>query len=373
MFALLLALAAGPEVKLVTPKPGGPAVVEVTGIDKAELTVIRAAKLTPAEWAEACFVKVDGGTTAEFVARPAVAGEWSVTADAVRFEPQFPLAPGLRYMVICKFHDVRRLDPRPKGFGLSLTVPKPPPGPEVSVTAVYPSGAILPENTLRLYVHFSGPVARGDVYRHLKLIRDDGEEVSHPFLELDEELWSPDGRRLTLLFHPGRVKRGLVPREQEGPILEEGRRYTLVIDRKWEDADGRPLRAEVRKAFAAGPPDDQPIDPLNWSLMAPRGGDTPLILRLAKPLDRALLARMVWVEDAAGNRVDGTLTVGGGERVVTFAPANPWRRGEYKLVVDTRLEDVCGNRVGEPFEVDVFKPVQRKIEGKTVARPFAVR
>jgi hypothetical protein len=238
---------------------------------------------------------------------------------------------------------------------------------------VYPSGAILPENTLRLYVHFSGPVARGDVYRHLKLVRDDGTEVSHPFLELDEELWTADGLRLTLLFHPGRVKRGLVPREQEGPILEEGRRYTLVIDRKWEDADGRPLRAEVRKPFAAGPPDDQPVDPMNWSLMAPRGGDAPLILRLAKPLDRALLARMVWVEDAAGNRVEGTLTVGGGERVLTFAPAKPWRRGEYKLVVDTRLEDVCGNRVGQPFEVDEFKPIRPKIETRTVARPFAVR
>ena len=82
---------------------------------------------------------------------------------------------------------------------------------------------------------------------------------------------------------------------------------------------------------------------------------------------------MLWVTDAAGQKVEGTVSVGGGERVVTFAPAAPWRRGDYKLVVDTRLEDVCGNRVGEPFEVDVFKPITRKIEGKTAERPFAVR
>jgi hypothetical protein len=59
--------------------------------------------------------------------------------------------------------------------------------------------------------------------------------------------------------------------------------------------------------------------------------------------------------------------------VVTFAPKSPWVAGEYKLVADTRLEDVCGNRVGEPFEIDVFKPVTRKIEAKTAERSFHVR
>ena len=96
-------------------------------------------------------------------------------------------------------------------------------------------------------------------------------------------------------------------------------------------------------------------------------------MKLAKPHDHALLGRMVWVTDAGGKKVPGEVTVGGGERVVTFAPKDRWARGQYKLVVDTRLEDVCGNRVGESFEVDVFKPVTGKIEAKTFERPFAVR
>jgi hypothetical protein len=362
-----------PEAKLVPAKPGEPAAVEVTGIEKPTLTALRDAKLTPAEWAEFCRVVVDGGTPEEVAARPPVAGTWSATADAVRFEPQFPLAPGVTYRVTCRLHDVPRLKPRPGGFSVTLSVPKPPPGPRVSVAAVYPSADRLPENTLRLYVQFSGRMSQGDIYRHVKLVRDGGKEVSHPFLEIDEELWSADGTRITLLFHPGRVKRGLKPREEEGPILEEGRRYTLTIGKDWEDAEGRPLTAGFTKTFSAGPPDDEPVNPDSWALIPPRGGDTPLIVRLAKPLDRALLGRLLWVTDAAGQRIDGTVSVGGGERVVTFAPAQPWRRGDYKLVVDTRLEDVCGNRVGEPFEVDVFKPVQRKIETKTAERPFAVR
>ena len=65
------------------------------------------------------------------------------------------------------------------------------------------------------------------------------------------------------------------PREEEGPILEEGRRYTLAIDGDWEDVRGRPLRETGRKTFAVGPPDDAPVDPRRWSLMPPRTGRTP--------------------------------------------------------------------------------------------------
>ena len=82
---------------------------------------------------------------------------------------------------------------------------------------------------------------------------------------------------------------------------------------------------------------------------------------------------MLWVTDAAGKRVVGTLAVGGGERVVTFSPAKPWVRGNYKLVIDASLEDVCGNRVGEPFEVDVFRPIPLRPATKLVDRAFAVK
>ena len=82
---------------------------------------------------------------------------------------------------------------------------------------------------------------------------------------------------------------------------------------------------------------------------------------------------MLWVVDGDGKRVDGTLTVGLGERVVSFAPAKPWIRGGYKLMIDANLEDLCGNRVGEPFEVDVFKPIPLRPELKLTERPFAVK
>ncbi|HEV3439851.1 MAG TPA: hypothetical protein VG122_20965 [Gemmata sp.] len=373
-FSLALQGVEPPSIKLVESKSGAPAAIEATGLSKESIARLKNAKLDAKQWPEMFRVVVAGGKPEEVLNRLPVAGTYTFIDSGIRFEPQFPFVPGREYRAILyPDYDPAR-DRKGESIEAALTLPKPPPGPRISITSIYPSGNRLPENTLRFYIHFSGEVARGDVYRHLKLIRDDGIEVKSPFLELEEQLWSVDGTRLTILLHPGRVKRELVPREEEGPILEEGHRYTLTISDKWEDTEGRPIVSGFRKTFTVGPADDKPVDPMAWALVAPRAGsDTPLLIRLPKALDNALLGRLVWVEDESGKKVPGTLTVGGGERVLTFAPSGPWMKGEHYLVIDPRLEDVCGNRVGEPFEVEAVKPIKDDEESKPFQRPFMVR
>ncbi|MCZ2343263.1 MAG: Ig-like domain-containing protein, partial [Bacteroidales bacterium] len=151
-------------------------------------------------------------------------------------------------------------------------------------------------------------------------------------------------------------------------------KYTLRVDPAWPDENGQPLRAEVRKTFTAGPPDAQPVLPKQWVLIPPPARSfQPVILKLAKPHDRFLLERLLRVTDAAGKTVPGQITVGGGERIVTFAPTTAWQPGQYQLIVDTRLEDVCGNRVGEPFEVDIFREITQRIVPEFLMRPFLVK
>lgn len=366
MIALGLAfvLAAAPAPALTLRLSEDQTAFEVVGLERTLLAKLK--DEPPARWPAVFRVVVKNDSDSENI--PPLLGTYSVTATGVRFEPRFPPQPGISYRASFHFKDA--------AINSVITVPKLDGAPKTAITAVYPSVDILPENLVRFYIHFNGPMNHKDIYRHLKLIRDDGKPVDMPFLEIDEQLWSADGTRLTIWCDPGRVKRNLVPRLEAGPVLEEGRRYTFIIDRNWEDADGRPLKQEFRKTFAVGPPDDSPVDPAMWSLIPPwpsKDGTSSLIVRLAKPHDRALLARMLWITDAAGKKVEGTITVGGGERVVTFAPAKPWTNGTYNLVIDTRLEDICGNRVGQPFEVDEFKPIERKIEAKTVSRPFVVK
>jgi hypothetical protein len=216
-------------------------------------------------------------------------------------------------------------------------------------------------------------MSRGEVYERVHLFREDGKEVDRPFLELDEELWDAEGKRFTLYFHPGRVKRGLKPREEAGPTLEEGKRYTLVIDRNWPDANGNPLAETYRKTFRAAAPVDTVLDPKTWKLAAPAADSRDaLTLTAPRPLEHALALRLVRVTDADGTPVAGKVELTGEEKVWRFTPEKPWRSGAYQIVLDTRLEDLAGNSIGRPFEVDTFRTVEREIKAETVKLSFRV-
>jgi len=41
--------------------------------------------------------------------------------------------------------------------------------------------------------------------------------------------------------------------------------------------------------------------------------------------------------------------------------------------VDTRLEDLAGNNISRPFEVDAFHPVQREVKAETVSVNFEIK
>ena len=160
---------------------------------------------------------------------------------------------------------------------------------------------------------------------------------------------------------------------RSGPVLEAGKSYELVVDRGWPDADGNPLKAGFRKTFRAGPPDETSPDPKTWSVHppAPETRD-PLEVRFPEPLDRALLDRLIAVRDAADKAVRGTISVDGEETVWRFIPADPWRPGDYRLVIGTELEDAAGNSIARPFEVDAVGPITRRIASETVALPFRI-
>ncbi len=206
--------------------------------------------------------------------------------------------------------------------------------PTTKIAAVYPSADHLPENLLRFYIHFTSPMSRGEAYRHLKLIDTATRKpVRAPFLELEEELWSPDGTRFTLFIDPGRIKRGLTPREMFGPVLEAGKSYCLIIDRGWLDASGNPLQSEFRRTFRAGPPDESMPDPKKWSLAPPRAGTRDaMVVRFPEPLDRGLLERVVGVLDPKGHLIPGEVSIADAETIWRFVPEDPWRPGNSPAV-----------------------------------------
>jgi hypothetical protein len=346
---------------------------EVAGLAPADLDRLRAAKLDASAWAAVFAVSVDDtATPLDPSERTPIVGGYRVSDKTIQFQPRFPLVRGLRYRA--RF-DPSRLNgssapgPITALFSLPATV-----SPRTSVTRVDPSATTVPENLLKFYLHFSAPMSRGAVYKNIHLFGPSGQPVDLPFLELGEELWDSTGTRLTLLIDPGRIKRGLKPREESGPVLEQGKRYALVIDSAWPDANGNPLAAAYTKKFLAGPPDETAPDPKTWRIDLPEVGSTaPLTVRLPEPLDRALLEHVVSLADPAGQVVAGRIIVADDALTWQLRPKHAWTAGSYRLVVETRLEDLAGNSIGRPFEVDLFEPIpEQPSAGGTVVIPFVI-
>ena len=113
--------------------------------------------------------------------------------------------------------------------------------------------------------------------------------------------------------------------------------------------------------------------PRAWSPPPARQTRAALRVTFPKPMDHGLLHRLVWVTDPAGKKVPGRVEVSKRETVWSFTPQKPWQAGAYHLVADTRLEDLAGNGIGRPFEVDVLRPVERQVKTETVRVRFEVK
>ena len=349
-------------------------VVEVSGLSNAMLQELRQANWTASQWQRLLAIYVEQGEALTDIGLPAMLGGYRVGTKGIRFEPQFALAPGVSYRAL--FHPDQLPGTRHAGQPLS-SVFKLTPRRAASTTVVsriYPSADVLPENLLKFYVHFSAPMSGGRIYDHIHLRDEAGKAVELPFLEIDEELWNPAMTRLTLFIDPGRIKRGVQPLEEIGPALEEGKRYTLAIDRDWKDADGLPLKESFRKMFRVGPPARAPLDAAKWKISTPRPGSLDaLVIRFPAPLDHALALRMIRVARGPGEALDGTASLDDDERRWKFAPAQQWQRGPHQLLVQTTIEDLAGNNVGKSFEVDLFDNVDHRITNPVATIAFEVK
>lgn len=299
-------------------------------------------------------------------------GSYYLEKDRLVFVPRFPLRAGMTYRATyCppQRSDAASIEIVTREFSLPKSAPLAP----TTVEQVYPTRDVLPENQLKFYIHFSAPMSRGEAYRRIRLVTESGKQIEDPFLELGEELWNPDGTRFTLFFDPGRIKRGLKPREEIGPALEEGRRYALEVDGDWRDARGQSLESAYRKEFRVVAPDDTSPQPDEWQLAPPHASSRDaLVLTFNEPLDHAMLQRVFSIVDADGDVVPGDVEVDEQETIWRFLPQSPWSSGSHSLVVDTTLEDLAGNSLARPFEIDVFRPLPKtEAEAKT-AIPFQI-
>lgn len=282
------------------------------------------------------------GRCMESQALPPMLAEVEVRADGVWLRPRFPLDPTGDY---CAVFDSSRL-PRPsERSGLRLTAEWTGTGAVEAprVERVLPAVDTLPANALRLYVEFSRPVFARDVHRWVRL-RDETLDtwVETPFVDLPQGLWDPRRQRLTLVFHPGRIKRGVGPNRAMGPPLEPGHSYRLTV--------AAPGTEDFAHRFSVAVADRRPVEPADWRLTPPASAGSALRVDFGEALDPYLVERWIWIESAAEELVEVEATVDPDGAAITLTPVDRWPRGGLDLLVDPRLEDLAGNRVAQLFE-----------------------
>ena len=210
---------------------------------------------------------------------------------------------------------------------------------------ISPQAKVLPANTLRFYLHFPRSGEAHFDRDQLWLLNEEEQAVPDPFLVLPQELWSVDGRRLTVLMEPGRIKRGLGADPSHEPALAAGRTYSLAVTA---------LGQTARHTFRVSDPVLEAVDETRWRLVSPAAGSLdPAVVHFDRVMDAALCEDEIAVLTPSGEVAATRVSLAPDGTAARLIPSYPWRTGVHRLVASERLEDVCGNRLGEALDHDL--------------------
>ncbi len=308
---------------------------EVSGTVKLDISSMPDQSKEISYEALALFVKNEGE---EYVSN-AIQGQYTRDGDYLVFKPYFPFERGMTYVV-----RTENSNPTSTYSYQSFQIGKKKKLEEAKVVSIYPSASQLPENLLRFFIYFNTPMKKGQALKHIQLVDGDGNVDDHAFMEFKQELWSADGKRLTLLFDPGRIKRGVSTNRLRGPALQQGKQYKLSILDTWQDVYGQELSAKTSKDIEVVNAYRQHLKVIDWRLQKPRVNSLDsMTIHFDRIIDHALIQSMIKLEDGTNKAVAGFWEVLAEERIIRFLPEKKWKKGNYRIVIDSCLEDVAGN------------------------------
>ncbi|GAB4014878.1 hypothetical protein GCM10028808_38700 [Spirosoma migulaei] len=275
----------------------------------------------------------------------AIAGNYQSIGKSIVFEPLIPFTRGLTYGVWLKDNQLGE-----------MTIPDLAPGDTPTLLAIYPTQDSLPDNLLKIYLHFSRPMREGQSQNYVSLVRNYTDTLPGVFLNLQPELWNADRTMLTLWLDPGRIKRDLQPNKRLGAPLLAGVHYELVVSAAWPDQQGARLMKKTIKPFVTVPRDSLSPVPAKWTLSQPQSGSvSPLEVAFGEPLDYNLLTETLHVLTESGKPVSGKWQPGNEEKQSSFKPNEAWQAGTYRLRIEGRQEDLAGNNLNRPFDRDITR------------------
>ncbi len=272
-----------------------------------------------------------------------VLGEWIFDNNKLIFHPLVPFTSGIKYEVFHRQHLTGTFEIEEKEGN--------PPG----IIAIYPTNDTLPENLLKMYFEFSGPMSEGEAIRNISVLnKNTGDTLAGTFLDLQPELWNADNTLLTLWFDPGRIKRGLIPNLLMGAPLNKGAHYEIIIKSDWRGANRLPLSKSYSKEFYTVVRDNFSPDPGNWKMLIPTANSNESFrIEFGESMDAVLAIEAIQILDPDRNVIPGREYLLKEETLYEFSPDQAWHTGGYIIQIETRLEDLAGNNINRLFDQEI--------------------
>ena len=220
-----------------------------------------------------------------------------------------------------------------------------------AVINIYPVSDSIPVNILRFYIEFSQPMQEMGILDHIRLIREDGKNITGVFFENQYELWNQDRTQVTLIVDPGRVKTGLMAHNLLGRAFDEGVTYYLEVDSLLLSFHNEEMNSRFIKKFIAICEDTTAPDLSHWFLSSPHANTKDIYtIRFNDKIDHISAQTLIKIIDNKGMGIEGEITLGNDQSVWIFKPKQNWHGGTYKLIVNSRLEDIAANTLNGVFD-----------------------
>lgn len=292
----------------------------------------------------------------------AILGDFTVSDQTVLFTPLIPFTHGLSYEILVKGKQMH-----------TFQIPKNKSSNATALLAIFPSADTLPENLLKVYLHFSQSMREGQSNKYVTLLKNKSDTVKGAFLDLQPELWNPDRTILTLWLDPGRIKRDLIPNKLLGTPLKKNGSYQIVVSKNWTDASGNALDKSFIKTFTTTNRDSLSPYPNHWKISSPQNGTSEALkIDFQEPLDHSLLLETLSVKNQKGETISGKWQTLDNEKACIFSPDQQWVSGNYVIRIATKLEDLAGNNLNRPFDRDITLKENNKKSGDFAEISFVI-
>ena len=205
-----------------------------------------------------------------------------------------------------------------------------------------------------------------DILKHIKLTTEEGKNITGVFFDNQYELWNKDRTEVTLIVDPGRVKLGLLANNKMGRAFDENQKYSLHIDSLLLDFNDQKLSKSFTKTFITINEDRTPPNLELWQILLPKANTKEVIAINFKDKIDHISARSLLKIYLNDKPIVGKILVKNEEQEWSFIPDKKWKKGDYKIITNSILEDIAAISINQIFDHKPEDFKQKKKENFTI-------